>query len=221
MRADDIAVVGMSFRVEALNHRLFRKSVRLVLDALTPLVSHDILLVGKCCLVDLVEQVAHAIRLEPQRQFQLIGGYGLEIVGAIVVGRAVDIARARGLEQLEMRVGRHVLRALKHHVLEEMRKPGATGLLVGWTNVIPEVDGDHRHPRVAAQDHVEPVRQGVLLKRNARDVSRRRLGIVLVCNAACHARYRNKENDEEAQIGFNQHDVCLRPPFSRDRSWLS
>ena len=40
--------------------------------------------------VDLLEQVAHAIGLEPQRELELVGRHGLEVVGAIEIGRAVQ-----------------------------------------------------------------------------------------------------------------------------------
>ena len=102
----------------------------LVLDALAALVADDVLLVGQRSAVDLLEQIAHAIGLEPQRELELVGGHGLEVVGAIEVGRAVQIAGAGALEQLEVLIGRHVLRALEHHVLEEVREAGASRLLV-------------------------------------------------------------------------------------------
>ena len=69
-----------------------------------------------------------------------------------------------------MRVARHVLRALEHHVLEQMRETGAARLFVRRADVIPQVHGDHRQPLVPAQDHVEAVRQRVLLERELRDV---------------------------------------------------
>ena len=55
-------------------------------------------------------------------------------------------------------------------MLEQVGEAGAARLLVGWTDVVPEVDGDHRHPLVAAQDHLEAVRQRVVLERDAREV---------------------------------------------------
>ena len=106
VRADDVAVVRMPLREQRLKQRLFGEAVRLVLDALAPLVADDVLLVRQRRLIDLVEQVAHAIGLEPQRQLELVRRDGLEVVGAVEVGRAVDVARAGGLEQLEVRVAR-------------------------------------------------------------------------------------------------------------------
>ena len=54
-------------------------------------------------------------------------GQRLEVVRAVVIGGAVDITGAGRLEEFEVRVGRHVLRALEHHVLEQVREAGASG----------------------------------------------------------------------------------------------
>ena len=90
-----------------------------------------------------------------------------------------------------------------------MREPGAAGLLVGRTDVVPEVDRNHRHTRVAAQDHIEAIRQRVFLERDARDVVRsRRLAVALLADTAGQPSHRGDENNEKAQIGFVQHDVC-------------
>ena len=84
VRADHVAVVRMALREERLDERLLGDAVRLVLDALTPLVADDVLLVRERRLVDLLEQVAHAVRLEPQRELELIRRHRLEVVGAVV-----------------------------------------------------------------------------------------------------------------------------------------
>ena len=88
-----------------------------------------------------------------------LAGHGLEVVGAIEIRRAVQIAGAGAFQQLDVLIRGNVLRALKHHVLEQMRKAGAAGLLVGGADVIPEVDGDERQPVVLRQDHPQPIRQ--------------------------------------------------------------
>ena len=98
-------------------------------------------------LIDCVEQIAHAIGLEPERELELVRRHRLEVVRAIEVGRAVDVAAAGAFDGLEVRVARHVLRALEHHVLEQMREAGAPGFLVGRADVIPEVHGDERQTR--------------------------------------------------------------------------
>ena len=74
---------------------------------------------------------------------------------------------------------RHVLRALEHHVLEQVREAGAARLLVGRADVIPEVHGHQRQPMVLAEDHVETVRQRVFLERQPWDAGRRGIAALL------------------------------------------
>ena len=170
-------MVRMLLRKEGVVKRLFGHAVRLVLDALPPLVAHDVDLIRERLLIDDVEQIAHPIRFNPQGELQLIRWDGLEVVRAIEVGRAVDVGRARGLEQLEMCVGGDVLRPLEHHVLEEVCKAGPSRCLVGGPDVVPEVDGHHRQPLVLGENHLQPVRQGKCLMLEPRRVrSRRGLG---------------------------------------------
>ena len=61
------------------------------------------------------------------------------------------------LEQVSNCPSLHVLRALEHEVLEQMREAGSSGLLVGGADVVPDVDGHDRHRLVLMQDHVEAV----------------------------------------------------------------
>ena len=138
----------MLLRKKLVEQRLLDDTVRPVFDALAPFVADDVLLVRQVRLIDLVEQVPHAIGLQPQRELELIGWHRLEIVRAIEVGRPVDAAGAGALERPEVRIAWHVLRALEHHVLEEVREPGAARLFVGRPYVIPEVHGDERQPVV-------------------------------------------------------------------------
>jgi hypothetical protein len=57
-----------------------------------------------------------------------------------------------------------VLRPLEHHVLEEVGEPCASSAFIGWTDVIPEVDGDQRKAVVLGEDDLEAVLEGVPLK---------------------------------------------------------
>ncbi len=175
VRSDDVAVVRMPLRKQRLEHRFLDDAVRPVLAALTPLVPHDVLLVRQLRLIDRLEQVSHAIGLEPERQLELIRRHRLEVVGAIEAGRAVDARGAAAGEQLEVRVALDVLRALEHHVLEQMREARAAGRLVRGTDVIPDVDADERHAMVFGEDHFEPVGERVLFDVELRNVARRRL----------------------------------------------
>ncbi len=138
--------------------------VRLVLDALPALVADHILLVGEVGLIDLIEQITHSIGFEPQRELEAIGRHGLEVVGPIEVGGPVQIAAAGALQQPEVRVARDVLRALKHHVLEQVGEAGSPRIFVRGTDVVPQVDRDERQPVIFGQDHFEAVRQRVFLE---------------------------------------------------------
>ncbi len=85
VRSDDDAVVRMPFGKQRLEHRFLDDAVRPVLGALPPLVPHDVLLVRQLGLIDRLEQVSHAIGLEPERELELIGRHRLEVVGAIEI----------------------------------------------------------------------------------------------------------------------------------------
>ena len=114
VRSDDARIVGMCLREERVVERLFDDAVRLVLDRLAPLVADDILLIRKVRLVQLVDLIPHAIRLEPERQLELAGRQGFEVVGPIEVRRPVDAASPRAFEHLEVHVRGDVLRTLAH-----------------------------------------------------------------------------------------------------------
>ena len=195
VRSDDVAVVGMAFREQRLHERFFGESVRLVLDALAALVADDVLLVRERGLIDLLEQIAHAIRLEPQRQLELVGRDRLEVVRAVVVRRAVHAGRAGRFEQWKVRIRRDVLRALEHHVLEQVGEAGAPRLLVGRPDVIPEVHRHHRQPAILAQDHIQAIRQRVLLEGEPRNISDARR--LVLRQEGCQADSRQRGGREE------------------------
>ena len=58
-----------------------------------------------------------------------------------------------------MLFGLDVLRALEHHVLEEVREAGAARLLVLRADVIPELQVHDRRRVILGQDHRQAVRQ--------------------------------------------------------------
>ena len=147
MGADHVGVVGMVRRKQRLRDGFVRDAVRPILHALPPLVAHDVLLVRELRRVELVEQIPHAVGLQPQGELELIRRQRLEVVGAVEIGRAVDVAGAGGFEELEMRVGRHVLRALEHHVLEQVREPGQSPSL---RSPVRRDTRDSRRPSAAA-----------------------------------------------------------------------
>ena len=99
-------------------------------------------------MVKAVEQVTHAIAFQPQRQLNLVRRQSFEVVRAIKIRGAIDVARARGLEITE-RSADGVLGTFEHHVFEQVRKPGASGPLIGRADVIPQIHRHHGQASVA------------------------------------------------------------------------
>ena len=162
----------MRARKEELEEALLGDAVRHVLGALLALLAHDRLLVVEALLGERVEQEAHAVALQPERELELVGRDGLEVVGAVEVGRAVHQRGAGALEVLEEGVFRDVPAALEHDVLEEVGEAGAAGNLVLGADVVPEVDCDEGHLGVPGEEHLEAVVEHEALDRElGRDVS--------------------------------------------------
>ena len=102
--------------------RLEDFAVGLVL-ALALLVLHDPALLVEPRLSDRAEEVTHPVRLQPQREVDGRRGHVLEVVGAVVAGRAVLLGGADPVEGLEVVVV-EVLAAVEHQVLEQVREAG-------------------------------------------------------------------------------------------------
>ena len=145
-----------------MEHRLFHDAVRTVLNALAALVAHHVLLVGQAGLIQLVGQIAHAIGFQPQRKFQLIRGNRLKIIGAVKIGGAVQVGGPGSFQESNMSVSRNVLRAFKHHVLEQVRESRAPGKFIGRPNVIPDVGGDQRQAVILGKNHDQAVGQACI-----------------------------------------------------------
>ena len=96
------------------------------------------------------EQPAHSIGLQEQRHWQELGRYGLEVVGAVEAGCAVDRS-TDALQRLEV-LGVVVGRALEHQVLKEMREARAALDFVFAADVVPDVDLDEGNRMVLGQD---------------------------------------------------------------------
>ncbi len=92
-----------------------------VIDILAAFVFNRITLDFELFLRHGIQQKSHAVRLQPQHGFQLVTRHGLEIVGAIIIGRTVHGATGFG-DNTKMLIIPDMLRALKHHVFKEMRK---------------------------------------------------------------------------------------------------
>ena len=148
-----------------------------VLGALTALVlDHVALVVERLLETRAVEQEPHPVALQPQRELELVGRHDLEVVGSILRGRAVDVGGARLLQVLEVLVLRDVLRPLEHHVLEQVGEAGAPRGFVARADLVPDVDHHLGHAVILVQDHLEAVRQGVLLEVDLGEVRRGRFG---------------------------------------------
>ena len=65
VRTNHAGVVRMRAWKQKVEKAFFNDPIGLIFDALPPLIAHDVLLVGEVGLVELVEQVAQAVRFEP------------------------------------------------------------------------------------------------------------------------------------------------------------
>ena len=164
-RADRRVVIRVRLGVDERLHLLVPRPVGLVVDAPAALVLDHVALVVELLLGHRRQQRRHAVGLEPQRQLELVPGERLEVVRSVEPGRGVERAAGR-LHQAEVLALGHVRRALEHHVLEEVGEAGLARLLVLAADVVPEVDGDERRPRVTREDDTQPVVEQVSLDRD-------------------------------------------------------
>ena len=139
VRPHHVRVIGMALGEQFVEHAFLDDAVRAVLDALAALVAHHVLLVGQAGLIQLVGQIAHAVRFEPQSEFQLVRRNRLEIIGAVKIGGAVDVGGPRRFQVPEMIVAGNVFGALEHHVLEQVRESRAAREFIRRAHVIPDV----------------------------------------------------------------------------------
>ena len=138
-------------RRKAERRKLFHpRAVRLIVHRPPSLVHHDFALSVELLLRHRRQQLAHAIRFEPQRELELIRRQRLEIVRALEPGRSVQ-RPAGALHELEVLVGLDVGRALEQHVLEQVCEPGAARPLVRRADVIPQVHRDDRRGVIFGQ----------------------------------------------------------------------
>ena len=162
LRPDHRPVVGMRSREDRRLHSQIRLPVRTVLIALPTLVLHHVPLQVEPFLVERLQQEPHAVGLQPQDEFEVVGRRGRPIVRAVVRRGAVD-ARPDLLKRLE-EVAVVVLRPLEHDVLEQVREPCPPRLLVLRSDVVPDVHRHHRQRVVAVKYHVQAVGQCIGLE---------------------------------------------------------
>ena len=136
---------------------LVQPSVRLVVHPHPPLFLDHLALVDEVVLLDTERR--HPVGLEPRCQRQVLRRKRLPehcfIVGCVGVALASDRRNERGVL-----LGPNVLRALEHHVLEEVRKAGAALLLVLRADVVPHPEVHDRRGMILGEDHRQPVREG-------------------------------------------------------------
>ena len=105
--------------------------------------------------------VDHPVGFEVERpgEVRVAGREGLVVVGAIGPGGAVGIGAMLRQFLRNVRVTR---RALEHEVLEQVRHPGLTVVLVPGPDEVDDVDRGRRLRLVGEEQEDQAVRQGVL-----------------------------------------------------------
>ena len=136
-----------------------------VFVALPPFVLDHVPLDVEPLLVDGVQQEAHPVRFQPQRQLEVVGRNILPVVGAVGGGGPVQVG-ADLLQWFEM-AAVMVLGPLEHDVLEKVGKAGAANLFVLGAHVVPHVDRHQRDGVVFMQDDVQSVGQGDFFRLNS------------------------------------------------------
>ncbi len=141
-------IVGQAVYIE------FGAAVGLIVNSLAALFLHGVALVIEIRLIDI--QRAHAIGLEKKSQIELIFRQLLEVSGAVFGGGAVHVA-AVVEDQHEMLALADILRALKHHVLEEMRVAGMAGAFVAAAHVVRNVNRVNGRAVIGDENYAEAV----------------------------------------------------------------
>ena len=171
--ADDGPGIGMAGGIEVLVDQLVPAAVGLVLRGLAALVADDFALVLEVLLRERVSQRGDAVGFQPEHVFEVARGHGGEVVGPVVARGAVDAAfaqvAARLFDVLEIPF-RRMLRPFEHQMLEEMGEPRPPRQLHLGAHVEPVIDVHHGQLAVDVQDDLQPVRQGVFLEVDPREV---------------------------------------------------
>jgi hypothetical protein len=145
----------MAGGIGVLGDELLGYAVGLIF-ALALFVLHHAALQVEGLLIERAEQVAHAVGLQPERVIERRGGDVLEVVGAVVIGGAVEVGGAHLLHGVDV-AAVEVFAAAEHQVLEEVREAGLAGLFVLRADVIPDVDGHDGGFVVFVDDHGQAV----------------------------------------------------------------
>ena len=117
-------------------------------------------------------QLAHALGLQLQREADVRGRHGVVVRGQVLGRERVDLA-ADLLEQAGVLLGRDVLRALEHHVLEHVGDAADADVLVLGSDVIENLHGRDRRLVIRQEQHVQAVRERPVLDVQLRRRQRR------------------------------------------------
>jgi hypothetical protein len=148
----------MTGRVQQFGNLDRGHAVRRVLVALAALVLHDIALPVHALGCHRIEEIAHAIRFQEERQVERVRGHVDVVVRAVGLGRGV-IGSSGRLEALVELAFLDVSRSLEHQMLEEVGEPRVSRLLACRADVVPDVDGHDWNRVILVQDHVQAVWQ--------------------------------------------------------------
>ena len=162
-RADGRVMIAMALGKEVLEDFVAQQAEGTVV-ALALLVLDDAALVIELLLRHRIEQMPHAIALEHQDAVERAGRHGLEVIGTIGAGGAVDVGAAHLLDVFEP-VRRGVLGAVEHQVFEQVREAGlARGLVLG-ADIVPHRNPDQRRLAVFVDDHGQAVVEREFIER--------------------------------------------------------
>ncbi len=114
--ADNGPGIRVARRVGILGDELARNGVRLVL-ALPLFVLHDAALQVQSLLIQRTEQKSHAVRFHPEGVVKRRGGNIFKIIGAVVVGRSVEVGCSDFFHGVNV-PARRMFASAKHQVLE-------------------------------------------------------------------------------------------------------
>ena len=114
-------------------------------------------------------QGVHAVAFQIQGQIQLVLGQRFEVVGAILAGGAIHIA-AIVEDEDEVLTLAHVLRALKHHVFEQVGKTRAARALVARPHVIGDRNTKNRRRMINRDDHAQAVIEFLIREFHSREL---------------------------------------------------
>ena len=153
--ADDGPRVGMPGGISVLRDELKGNGVGLVFS-LALFVLHNPALQVERLLIELAEQEAHAVGFHPERVIERGSRHVFKVVGAVIVGGAVEVGGADFFHGVNVAALR-VLAAAKHQVFEEMRESGFAGPFVFRADVIPEIHRDYGSFVVFVDDERQPI----------------------------------------------------------------